>query len=73
MLISLERNASIDTIKALESGQEHQAMFHLINIVDVARNTRSEANLKRLEIRDAASATLIKRHIDGATIVSPAM
>jgi hypothetical protein len=31
-------------------------MFHLTNIVDVAR--------------DAASAALIKRHIDGATIVS---
>jgi hypothetical protein len=66
-------NAAIDTIKALESGQEHQAMFHLTNIVDVARDSRSEANLKRLEIRDAASAALIKRHVDGATIISPAM
>jgi hypothetical protein len=48
-------------------------MFHLINIVDVARDARSEANLKRLELRDAASATLLKRHVDGATIISPAM
>jgi hypothetical protein len=66
-------NATIDTIKALESGQEHQAMFHLTNIVDVAKDTRSEVNLKRLEIRDAASTALIKRHADGAIIISPAM
>jgi hypothetical protein len=66
-------NAAIDSIKVLESGQQHQAMFHLTNIVDLARDARSEANLKRLEIRDTASAVLIKRHIDGATIVSPTM
>jgi hypothetical protein len=48
-------------------------MFYLTDIVDVARDTRSEANFKRLEIRDAASAVLIKKHIDGATIVSLAM
>jgi predicted alpha/beta-hydrolase family hydrolase len=29
--------------------------------------------LKRLEIRDNISAVLIKRHMDGASIVSPAM
>jgi hypothetical protein len=29
-------------------------MFHLTNIVDVARDARSKANLKGLEIRDAA-------------------
>jgi hypothetical protein len=71
--VDIIRNAAIDTIKALESGQEHQVMFYLINIVDVARDVRSEVNLKRLEIRDAASAALIKRHVDGATIVSSAM
>jgi hypothetical protein len=49
-------NAAIDSIKALESVQQHQAMFHLTNIVDLARDARSEANLKRLEVRDAASA-----------------
>jgi predicted nucleic acid-binding protein len=48
-------------------------MFHLTNIVDVARDARSKANLKRLEIRDAVSAALIKRHIDGAIIVFSAM
>jgi hypothetical protein len=47
-------NAAIDTIKALESGQEHQVMFHLTNIVDDTRDARSEANLRRLIIRDAA-------------------
>jgi hypothetical protein len=41
--------------------------------VDLARDARSEANLKRLEIRDNISAALIKRHINGASIVSPAM
>jgi hypothetical protein len=39
----------------------------------MARDARSEANLKGLEIRDAASEALIKRHVDGATIISPAM
>jgi predicted alpha/beta-hydrolase family hydrolase len=48
-------------------------MFHLTNIVDMAKDARSEANLRRLEIRDATSAVLIKRHVDGATIISPAM
>jgi hypothetical protein len=42
-------------------------------IVDVARDARSEANLKRLEIRDAASAALIKRHVDRISMVSPVM
>jgi hypothetical protein len=66
-------NAAIDTIKALESGQNYHAMFHLTNIVDLTRDTRSEANLKRLQLRDAASAALLKRHVDGATIISPPM
>jgi hypothetical protein len=66
-------NAAVQSIKALESGQQHQAMFHLTNIVDLARDAKSEANLKRLEVRENSSAMLIKRHIDGATIVSPAM
>jgi hypothetical protein len=48
-------------------------MFQLTNIVDIARDARSEANLKKLEIRDASSAALIKRHVDGASMVSPAM
>jgi hypothetical protein len=43
------------------------------NIIQVARDARSEINLKRLEIRDARSASLIKRHITGAEIVTPAM
>jgi hypothetical protein len=45
----------------------------LTNIVDLARDARSEANLKRLEIRDISSARLIKRHTDRVTIVFPAM
>jgi hypothetical protein len=48
-------------------------MFHLTNIVDIAKDVRNEANLKKLEIRDASSAALIKRHVDGASIVSPTM
>jgi hypothetical protein len=64
-------NAAVESIKALEGGQQHQVMFHLINIVDIARDTRSEANLKRLQIRDAASTALIKKHVEGANIVSP--
>jgi hypothetical protein len=66
-------NAAVESIKAIEGDKPHQAIFHLTNIVDLARDARSEANLKMLEIRDNASATLIKRHIDGATIVSPVM
>jgi hypothetical protein len=45
-------NTAIDIIKAFVSGQEHQTMFHLTNIVDVTRDARSKANLKRLEIRE---------------------
>jgi hypothetical protein len=48
-------------------------MFHLTNIVEVARDARSEANLKRLQLRDATSAALLKTHVDGATIISPAI
>jgi hypothetical protein len=66
-------NAAVESIKAIEGNQFYQAIFHLTNIVDLARDARSEANLKRFEIRDMSSARLIKRHIDGATIVSPAM
>jgi hypothetical protein len=64
-------NAAVESIKAIEGNQPHQAIFHLTNIVDMARDARSEANQKRLEIRDAASAALIKRHVDGANIISP--
>jgi hypothetical protein len=42
----------VDSIKAIEGNQPHQAIFHLTNIVDLARDARSIANLKRLEIRD---------------------
>jgi hypothetical protein len=66
-------NAVVKSIKAFEDNKPHLAMFHLTNIVDLARDTRSETNLKRLEVRDFSSAALIKRHTDGATIVSPAM
>jgi uncharacterized phosphosugar-binding protein len=66
-------NATVESIKAIKNNQPHHIIFHLINIVDLVRDARSETNLKRLEIRDAASAVLIKRHIDGATIISPTM
>jgi hypothetical protein len=71
--VNIIGNAAVESIKAIEGNKLHQAIFHLTNIVDLARDTRSEANLKRLEIRDNASARLIKRHIEGMTIVSPAM
>jgi hypothetical protein len=38
-------NAAVDIIKAIEGVQQHQAMFHLTNIVDIARDARNEANL----------------------------
>jgi predicted transcriptional regulator len=41
--------------------------------VDLARDARSEANFKRLEVRDAVSAALIKRHTNEVTIISPTM
>jgi hypothetical protein len=66
-------NAAVESIKAIESNQQKQTIFHLTNIVDMARDTKSEANLKRLEIKNAASAALVKIHVDGAGIVSPAM
>jgi hypothetical protein len=66
-------NAAVDSIKVLESCQQHQAIFHLTNIVDITRDIKSEINLKRLENRDAASGALIKRHVEGTSIVSPAM
>jgi hypothetical protein len=43
------------------------------NIIQMFRDVRSDLNLKRLETRDARSASLIKRHITGAEIVTPAM
>jgi hypothetical protein len=71
--VNIIGNAAVESIKAIEDNKPHLAMFHLTNIVDLARDTRSETNLKRLEVRDPSSAVLIKRHTNGATIVSPAM
>jgi hypothetical protein len=39
----------------------------------LARDSRNELNLKRLEIRDARSAYFNKRHIIGAEIVTLTM
>jgi hypothetical protein len=38
-------NAAVESIKAIEGNQPHEAIFHLTNIVDMARDARSEANL----------------------------
>jgi hypothetical protein len=40
----------VESIKAIESNKPHEAVFHLTNIVDLSRDARSIANLKRLEI-----------------------
>jgi hypothetical protein len=68
--VNIIGNATVESIKAIEGNQLHQAIFHLTKFVDLSRDARSEANLKRLEVGDAASAALIKRHIDGATILA---
>jgi hypothetical protein len=44
-------------------------MAHLSNISDLARNTRSEANLERLKIRNPSAAYAAKKYISSAEIV----
>jgi hypothetical protein len=64
----------IHQISLIKEKDSHSLMFHIGNIIQVARDTRRELNLKRLEIRDSRSASLKKKHINGAEIiVNPAM
>jgi hypothetical protein len=35
-------NAAVESFKAIEGNQQHQAIFHLTNIVDIARDTRRD-------------------------------
>jgi hypothetical protein len=66
-------NAVITAAQAFESNEEDVGMTHLSNILDLSRNIRSEANIERLKIRNPSAAFAIKRHFDGAEIISPAM
>jgi hypothetical protein len=48
-------------------------MFHVNNILDISRNLRSESTSKRIGIKDPKSAAILKRHVDGAELISPTM
>jgi hypothetical protein len=43
-------------------------MFHLNNIIDIARDLRSNANIERLDLRDKRSASAIRKHISSTEI-----
>jgi hypothetical protein len=48
-------------------------MFHLGNIIQLARDVKSEVNLKRLDIWESWSASFIKKHVARAEIIAPAI
>jgi hypothetical protein len=66
-------NAAIIASQAFETGNKAQGMTHLSNILDLSRNIRSEANIERVKVRNPSAAFAIKKHLDGAEIISPAM
>jgi hypothetical protein len=56
-------NATIAAAACFEANQGAKAMFHLNNIIDIARDLRSNANTERLDLKDKRSASAIRRHI----------
>jgi endoglucanase Acf2 len=69
----MKQNASIAAAACFEANKRAKAMFHLNNIIDIARDLRSNANTQRLDLRDKRSASAIRKHISGTEIVTPAM
>jgi hypothetical protein len=69
--LDLAANAQIKAVEAIEQGHTDIGFWYLQNASDFIRNGHAIVNLKRIEIRDFASANAVKNYIDGAELISP--